>query len=161
MTNKYNLIIFIISCFATIASFTLQYLFLYSPCELCYIQRYIWISILLLSIVTLINDNIINKKILNHIITLLLFTNFIIAIYQSLIQRNIISSFFECNKTIKFSENINLNDIINNSQNVMPSCDIDAFAIFGLYIAEYNAALCFMVIIFTIIKNFKMKKSFS
>lgn len=159
MINKYNLILFIISIVTVATSFILQYSFKYTPCELCYLQRYLWMLMIFLSIITMVQGPKLNTNFLKYIISTVLLINLIVSIYHSLIQRNIINALFECTDTVEFSEKFNPNLLLEAAANVKPSCDIDAFQIFNLYIPEYNAILCIILLITTTYVNYKFKKS--
>ncbi len=123
LINKFNVILLlqITACCILLGSFSLELFFGVLVCSLCIIQRMLWVSLLLNSILI---------RYLKVLIPLIMLANIGVASYQMLLQYNIVTS--SC--PIDF-DNSNI------------SCSAIDFKILGLPLSFYNIIINLLLLI--------------
>ena len=141
------IIIWIISLSILSFSFYAELIEKIQPCHLCKLQRYIYISIILIAPLCQIQS--INSLVRN-IITLTFFVGFCLAVYHTLVLFNVITD--RCTMTQKID---NVSDFMRMIEQPKISCENAKWKIFGIPASICNAIFSFWALISI---NFKKVK---
>ena len=155
--ENYLQILFILSIFALVVAYIIQYILNYQPCNLCLIERIPYgIAIIILVLNYIFKQDQLFYSILLMLTFLFLF---LISVYHFGIEQGIIEESAVC--TSKNLDLITKEDILNSLQELRVSCKDVAFKIFGLSLTTYNIliSLCMLAISFKIyLLNYGIKK---
>ena len=155
--ENYLQILFILSIFALVVAYIIQYILNYQPCNLCLIERIPYgIAIIILVLNYIFKQDQLFYSILLMLTFLFLF---LISLYHFGIEQGIIEESAVC--TSKNLDLITKEDILNSLQELRISCKDVAFKIFGLSLTTYNIliSLCMLAISFKIyLLNYGIKK---
>ena len=150
-TDKLIYVVILYSFLSLIIAYGSEYFFHIKPCALCFYQRY---SIIFALTFSMLSVFVLNKtiRIYSLFLTVMSFLlNFIVAIYQILIEHKILPAPLMCRKT-SFSGN-NFQEF---KQSLMLmkkhiSCDNVSWELFGISFAGYNALFSLLLIVICII----------
>jgi len=155
--ENYLQILFILSIFALVVAYIIQYILNYQPCNLCLIERIPYgIAIIILVLNYIFKQDQLFYSILLMLTFLFLF---LISLYHFGIEQGIIEESAVC--TSKNLDLITKEDILNSLQELRVSCKDVAFKIFGLSLTTYNIliSLCMLAISIKIyLLNYGIKK---
>jgi len=155
--QNYVQILFILSIFALVVAYIIQYIFNYQPCNLCLIERIPYgIAIIILVLNYIFKQDQLFYSILLMLTFLFLF---LISLYHFGIEQGIIEESAVC--TSKNLDLITKEDILKSLPELRISCKDVAFKIFGLSLTTYNIliSLCMLAISIKIyLLNYDIKK---
>ena len=143
--NKFYLTIILISFLIILSALYIEHIFSVPACKLCLYQRIPYIFSIVICFFGFFFPNI---KIWLYLLILTFLFSMTISGYHIGIENNIFSEFSGCT-----NENLNTTDkeeLLQNLNNVLPSCKVVNFKIFGFSLATINFILSFALAIITI-----------
>ena len=147
----YLKIIFLISFFALISAFFIEYILGHQPCNLCLIERIPYaLSIILIMTIFLIQRN---EKFLVLLLILIFIFSFMISFYHYGIEQGFFQESSVCGVR-NITENITKEDLLKELSEKTVSCKDVTFRIFGLSLTSINIVISLLFII-TLLKIFK------
>ena len=143
------IITLIFATLAVTASFVLEYLMDFIPCKLCYVQRWLWVTYLIVTLFGLLLNS--NYKlvffILSIFISLIIFS---FGFYHVGIEKGRFQNYFDCSvvsgleaTTIK-----ELNEAILNTE--FRDCSIPSVSFVGLSLASWSALLAVSLLLYSL-----------
>ena len=141
--NNYSQLLFIFSILILTSALIIEYIFGYSPCKLCLIERIPYG----LSIIILILNYFFNKDQIFYSVLLMLIFSFsiIISFYHFSIEQGLLEE-----STICRSQNLDLltkEEILSSLNKLSISCKDVAFKIFGFSLTTYNMIISILMFI--------------
>ena len=153
----YLKIIFLISFFALISAFFIEYILGHQPCNLCLIERIPYaLSIILIMTIFLIQRN---EKFLILLLILIFIFSFVISFYHYGIEQGFFQESSVCGVR-NITENITKEDLLKELSEKTVSCKDVTFRIFGLSLTSINIVinLFFIITLLKIFKNYEKNK---
>ena len=153
----YLKIIFLISFFALISAFFIEYILGHQPCNLCLIERIPYaLSIILIMTIFLIQRN---EKFLILLLILIFIFSFVISFYHYGIEQGFFQESSVCGVR-NITENITKEDLLKELSEKTVSCKDVTFRIFGLSLTGINivVSLLFIITLFKIYKKYETNK---
>jgi disulfide bond formation protein DsbB len=140
-------LILILSTFAVLSAYFIQYVLGHQPCYLCLIERIPYIF----SIIIILNCLLFNKfeKITLIILSLIFFTATLLSSYHFGIEQGIIKESIVCDLNGSINE-LSKEAILNQLKKVVISCKDVTFKIFGLSLATFNIFISLIISVTTI-----------
>ena len=142
--NKTLLIklIFLVSFFALISAFFIEYVLGYQPCNLCILER---LPYLLAIIVILINYKVNHfEKYFILLLTIIFLAGTILSLYHLGIEQGVIEESFVCD--VKNGSNLlSKEEILKQLQEKNVNCKDVTYKIFGLSLTSYNILLSLLI----------------
>lgn len=155
-TNIFKFILFL-SVIILSSAYYIDRILGYDPCVLCIYQRIPYFSIIFLSAIALTFRKF--NEIIFYLIILFLFTGFVIASYHSGVERGLWLPAIKCSNEISINSGTDLTVFIEQiSNSKMSDCRKPALTIFSLSLAEINAFLNFILIIFMLLNYSRYKR---
>ena len=147
--NKKNLLvklIFLISIFALVSAFFIEYILGYQPCNLCILERFPYF---LAIIVILFNYKFSQfQKFSMLVLTIIFLIGTILSIYHLGIEQGFIQESLVCD--LQNSSNLlSKEEILQQLQEKNVSCKDVTFKIFGLSLTTYNILISILITIST------------
>ncbi len=145
--NKKNLLtklIFLISIFALVSAFFIEYILGYQPCNLCILERFPY----LLAIIVILLNYKFNKfeKFFMLLLTAIFLVGTILSLYHLGIEQGFIQESLVCD--IENSSNLlSKEKILQQLQEKNVSCKDVTFKIFGLSLTSYNVLISLLITI--------------
>ena len=136
LKNKtiFNLIL-LLSSFALIAAYFIQYVLKHQPCNLCLIERIPYFFSIIVISICLFAEKF--EKISLIILSLIFFSATLIAFYHFGIEEGFIKESLVCDLNNK-SNNLSKEALLNQLNEMPVSCKDVTFKIFGLSLATFN-----------------------
>ncbi len=153
----YLKIIFLISFFALISAFFIEYILGHQPCNLCLIERIPYaLSIILIMTIFLIQRN---EKFLILLLILIFIFSFVISFYHYGIEQGFFQESSVCGVR-NITENITKEDLLKELSEKTVSCKDVTFRIFGLSLTGINivVSLLFIITLFKIYRKYETNK---
>ena len=153
----YLKIIFLISFFALISAFFIEYILGHQPCNLCLIERIPYaLSIILIMTIFLIQRN---EKFLVLLLILIFIFSFMISFYHYGIEQGFFQESSVCGVR-NITENITKEDLLKELSEKTVSCKDVTFRIFGLSLTSINMviSLLFIITLFKILAKYEKNK---
>jgi|TARA_B100000161_G_scaffold172537_1_gene123731 disulfide bond formation protein DsbB len=153
----YLKIIFLISFFALISAFFIEYILGHQPCNLCLIERIPYaLSIILIMTIFLIQRN---EKFLVLLLILIFIFSFMISFYHYGIEQGFFQESSVCGVR-NITENITKEDLLKELSEKTVSCKDVTFRIFGLSLTSINivVSLLFIITLFKIYRKYETNK---
>ena len=153
----YLKIIFLISFFALISAFFIEYILGHQPCNLCLIERIPYaLSIILIMTIFLIQRN---EKFLILLLILIFIFSFVISFYHYGIEQGFFQESSVCGVR-NITENITKEDLLKELSEKTVSCKDVTFRIFGLSLTSINivVSLLFIITLFKIYRKYETNK---
>ncbi len=147
--NKKNLLIkliFLVSIFALISAFFIEYILGHQPCNLCILERFPYF----LAVIVILFNYKFNKfeKFSILILTIIFLVGAILSIYHLGIEQGFIQESLVCD--LQNSSNLlSKEEILQQLQEKNVSCKDVTFKIFGLSLTSYNIILSLLITIST------------
>ena len=139
-------IIFLVSLFALISAYFIEYILGHQPCNLCLIER---IPYMMALIIIIINFKFYHLE--KYLILLLIFiflASTLISLYHLGIEQGFIQESMVCD--LKIGTNLlSKEDILKQLQEKSVSCKDVTFKIFGLSLTTYNILISLLITIYT------------
>ena len=135
-------LIFLISLFALISAYFIEYILGYQPCNLCLIERIPYMVALIIIIINF-KFNYLEKYFLLLLI-FIFFASTLISLYHLGIEQGFITESLVCdlqNESIGLSKE----EILKQLQEKNISCKDVTFKIFGLSLTSYNVLISFII----------------
>jgi len=161
--------IFIIGLLIIAGSFIVEYFFKVPPCEMCYWQRYLALSITVVAFIGTLFRGVIKKKFL-FVISMLAFVSMGIGIWQSLAQADLIELDAVCQgpavlKADQMTDGADMLKALKANELGYVDCsepeDFFLYNMTGITLANANVILMFLIGIFAFYKLFfKPKRRF-
>ena len=147
--NNKNLLvklIFLISIFALVSAFFIEYILGYQPCNLCILERFPYF---LAIIVILFNYKFSQfQKFSMLVLTIIFLVGTILSIYHLGIEQGFIQESLVCD--LQNSSNLlSKEEILQQLQEKNVSCKDVTFKIFGLSLTTYNILISLLITIYT------------
>ena len=140
----YLKIIFLISFFALISAYFIEYILGHQPCNLCLIERIPYVlSMIIIMAIFLIQRN---KKFLILLLILIFIFSFVISFYHYGIEQGFFQESSLCGVK-NLTENITKEDLLKELSEKTVSCKDVTFKIFGLSLTSINIVLSLLFII--------------
>ncbi len=150
-TRIFAIILLILSSAIIASALFIDVILGFDPCILCLYERVPYFFIAGLSFLLMMTAHQWHKIIL----VLIIVTSFVgasIAIYHSGIERKLWHSITQCTQDIQISDGLDFEEFKNTLQDSkIGDCSKPAFVILGLSLAEINALINIVLIIYTII----------
>jgi|TARA_B110000027_G_scaffold120399_1_gene133823 disulfide bond formation protein DsbB len=128
-------LILILSIFAVLAAYFIQYVLGYQPCNLCLIQRIPYILSIITILICLLSQKF--EKIALIILSLIFFSATLLSFYHFGIEQGFIKESLVCN--LNTSTEVLSKEVLLNQLKEMPiDCRNVTFKIFGLSLATFN-----------------------
>ena len=147
--NRKNLLIkfiFLVSIFALVSAFFIEYILGHQPCNLCILER---IPYLLAIIVVLLNYKFIQfEKFFILLLTIIFLIGTILSLYHLGIEQGFIEESLVCDLKNK-SNLLSKEEILKQLQEKSVSCKDVTFKIFGLSLTSYNILISLIISIST------------
>ena len=135
-------LILILSIFAVLAAYFIQYVLGYQPCNLCLIQRIPYILSIITILICLLSQKF--EKIALIILSLIFFSATLLSFYHFGIEQGFIKESLVCN--LNTSTEVLSKEVLLNQLKAMPiSCKNITFKIFGLSLATFNIFISLML----------------
>ncbi|MDC3024949.1 disulfide bond formation protein B [Candidatus Pelagibacter sp.] len=153
----YLKIIFLVSFFALISAFFIEYILGHQPCNLCLIERIPYaLSIILIMTIFLIQRN---EKFLVLLLILIFIFSFMISFYHYGIEQGFFQESSVCGVR-NITENITKEDLLKELSEKTVSCKDVTFRIFGLSLTSINivVSLLFIITLFKIYRKYETNK---
>ena len=147
--NKKNLLIkliFLVSIFALISAFFIEYILGHQPCNLCILERFPYF----LAVIVILFNYKFNKfeKFSILILTIIFLVGAILSIYHLGIEQGFIQESLVCD--LQNSSNLlSKEEILQQLQEKNVSCKDVTFKIFGLSLTTYNILISILITIST------------
>ena len=139
-------LILILSIFAVLAAYFIQYVLGYQPCNLCLIQRIPYILSIITILICLLSQKF--EKIALIILSLIFFSATLLSFYHFGIEQGFIKESLVCN--LNTSTEVLSKEVLLNQLKVMPvSCKDVTFKIFGLSLATFNIFISLILSVIT------------
>ena len=135
-------LILILSIFAILAAYFIQYVLGHQPCNLCLIERISYIFSIIIISIYLFNQKF--EKIVLIILSLTFFASTLLSLYHFGIEQGIINESLVCDLS---TQNYEISkEVLLNQLKAMPiSCKNITFKIFGLSLATLNIFISLML----------------
>ena len=135
--NKKNFfkLTFLISLFALISAYFIEYILGHQPCNLCLIERMPHIFSIIIILIYLFFQKF--EKISLIILSLVFFSAALIAFYHFGIEQGFFKESFVCDSNI-LSKDLSKETLLNDLKRMPVSCKNVTFKIFGLSLATFN-----------------------
>ena len=147
--NKKNIlrIIFLISLFALISAYLIEYVLGHQPCKLCLIERIPYIGALIIIIINYKFSYL--EKYLVLLLIFIFLTGTLISIYHLGIEQGFIEESFVCDLKNN-SKILSKEEILQQLQHKIVSCKDVTFKIFGFSLTTLNIIISLLItIVFT------------
>ena len=132
---KFFKLTFVISLFALISAYFIEYILGHQPCNLCLIERVPYMGALIIIIINFRFNHL--EKYLVLLLIFVFLTGTLISLYHLGIEKGFITESLVCD--LKNSSNIlSKEDILQQLQQKIVSCKDVTFKIFGLSLTVYN-----------------------
>ena len=155
--ETYLKIIFLISFFALISAYFIEYILGHQPCNLCLIERIPYVlSMIIIMAIFLIQRN---KKFLILLLILIFIFSFVISFYHYGIEQGFFQESSLCGVK-NLTENITKEDLLKELSEKTVSCKDVTFMIFGLSLTGINivVSLLFIITLFKIYRKYETNK---
>ena len=144
--KNYFLTIFIFSMFVLASVYSLEYFFNLPACKLCVYQRIPYFFLIFIFIMSFIINS---KGVLFYLSLLCFFSSFVISLFHSLVERNLVKYEIGCISTNRSF--MNVDDLRNFLEQVpITKCDEIIFSFLGLSLANLNLIISILAIILSI-----------
>ena len=150
-------ITFLVSLFALIFAYFVEYVLGYQPCNLCLIERIPYIaSVILISLLFILNRF---KKIIAIILFLFFIFGAIISFYHVGIEQGFFSESFVCNLSDS-QDSLTTKQLLKQLENTPVSCKDVTFRFIGLSLATINTIISVFLsgIMFKVVRNYGQNK---
>jgi len=128
-------LILILSIFAVLAAYFIQYVLGYQPCNLCLIQRIPYILSIITILICLLSQKF--EKIALIILSLIFFSATLLSFYHFGIEQGFIKESLVCDLNNPGNE-LSREALLNQLKEMPISCKNVTFKIFGLSLATFN-----------------------
>ena len=136
--------IFLVSLFALISAYFIEYLLGYQPCNLCLIERIPYISAM---IIIIINYNFAHlEKYFIFLLALVFLFSTLISLYHLGIEQGFIKESLVCDLKNN-SEILSKEEILEQLKQRMVSCQDVTFKIFGFSLTSFNMIISLLITI--------------
>lgn len=133
--KNFFIITFLVSLFALISAYFIEYVLGHQPCNLCLIERIPYIGALIIIIINYKINHL--EKYLILLLVFIFLAGTLISLYHLGIEQGFIKESFVCD--LKNSSKIlSKEEILQQLQKKMVSCKDVTFKIFGLSLTSYN-----------------------
>ena len=145
--NKFFIITFLISLFALISAYFIEYILGHQPCNLCLIERIPYVAALIIIMINYKFNHL--EKYLLLLLALVFLASTLISLYHFGIEQGFIRESLVCD--IKNSSKIlSKEEILQQLQQKIVSCKDVTFKILGLSLTTFNIMISlFITIVFT------------
>ena len=140
-------LIMLLSVFALIAAYFIQYVLKHQPCNLCLIERIPYIFSIVVISICLITEKF--EKLSLIILSLIFFSATLIAFYHFGIEQGFIKESLVCDLNNK-SNDLTKEALLNQLKQMPVSCKDVTFKIFGLSLATFNIFINLILSVITI-----------
>ena len=140
-------LILLLSIFALIMAYFIQYILDHKPCNLCLIERIPYISVVIIISLCLFFKKF--EKILLISLGLIFFSATLLSFYHFGIEQGFIKESFVCNLDVK-NNALTTEALLNQLKEKTISCKDVTFKIFGLSLATINIIVSLILCIITI-----------
>ena len=150
-------LILILSIFAVLAAYFIQYVLGYQPCNLCLIQRIPYILSIITILICLLSQKF--EKIALIILSLIFFSATLLSFYHFGIEQGFITESLVCDLNSPNNE-LSKEALLNQLKEMPVSCKNVTFKIFGLSLATFNIFISLILSSITIklFKNYEKNK---
>ena len=128
-------LILLLSIFALIAAYFIQYVLNHQPCNLCLIERIPYISVVIIISLCLFFKKF--EKLLLITLSLIFFSATLLSFYHFGIEQGFIKESFVCDLNDQ-SKGLTKEALLNQLKEIHVSCKDVTFKIFGLSLATFN-----------------------
>ena len=144
--NKKNFLIltFLISLFALISAYFIEYVLGYQPCNLCLIERIPYVGALIVIIINYKFNHL--EKYLVLLLVFIFLTSTLISLYHLGIEQGFIKESLVCDLK-NGSKILSKEEILQQLQKKTVSCKDVTFKIFGLSLTTLNIIISFLITI--------------
>ena len=144
--NKKNFFIFtfVISLFALISAYFIEYVLGYQPCNLCLIERIPYVGALIVIIINYKFNHL--EKYLVLLLVFIFLTSTLISLYHLGIEQGFIKESLVCDLK-NGSKILSKEEILQQLQKKTVSCKDVTFKIFGLSLTTLNIIISFLITI--------------
>ena len=149
-------IIFLVSSFALMFAYFIEYVLGHQPCNLCLLERIPYVGALVIIILNY-KFNYLEKYFIILLI-LIFFSATLLSLYHLGIEQGFIEESLVCDLK-NSSKFISKEEILQQLQEKKVSCKDVTFKIFGLSLTSYNIMISFLFTINLIIKYFEYDKN--
>ena len=144
--KKFLLLTFLISLFALISAYFIEYVLGYQPCNLCLIERIPYMGALIIIIINYKFNHL--EKYLILLLVFIFLTSTLISLYHLGIEQGFIEEYLVCD--LKNSSKIlSKEEILQQLQKKIVSCKDVTFKIFGLSLTSYNILISLLITVST------------
>lgn len=155
-----SILIGIYSLTVLISVYFMEFVLGWKPCELCILQRYPYIIIIIISIaltVAKIKNIKISSKLAIVLILAPIFTGLLIAVYHFGVENSYWRNISACSDQLS-NIDVNTDNLLSGLNEIKPNCS-DPVKIFGLSISGYNiiSNILMIMILFVGWKKFRQK----
>ena len=140
-------LIMLLSVFALIAAYFIQYVLKHQPCNLCLIERIPYIFSIVVISICLFTEEF--EKLSLIILSLIFFSATLIAFYHFGIEQGFIKESLVCDLNNK-SNDLTKEALLNQLKQMPVSCKDVTFKIFGLSLATFNIFINLILSVITI-----------
>ena len=140
-------LIMLLSVFALIAAYFIQYVLKHQPCNLCLIERIPYIFSIVVISICLFTEKF--EKLSLIILSLIFFSATLIAFYHFGIEQGFIKESLVCDLNNK-SNDLTKEALLNQLKQMPVSCKDVTFKIFGLSLATFNIFINLILSVITI-----------
>jgi disulfide bond formation protein DsbB len=140
-------LIMLLSIFALIAAYFIQYVLKHQPCNLCLIERIPYIFSIVVISICLFTEKF--EKLSLIILSLIFFSATLIAFYHFGIEQGFIKESLVCDLNNK-SNDLTKEALLNQLKQMPVSCKDVTFKIFGLSLATFNIFINLILSVITI-----------
>jgi disulfide bond formation protein DsbB len=137
-------IIFLISLFALISAYFIEYVLGYQPCNLCLIERIPYVGALIVIIINYKFNHL--EKYLVLLLVFIFLTSTLISLYHLGIEQGFIKESLVCDLK-NGSKILSKEEILQQLQKKTVSCKDVTFKIFGLSLTTLNIIISFLITI--------------
>ncbi len=151
------ILLLMLSSFSLIFAYIVEYIMNIPACPLCIYQRFPYLILIVLAIISASGGNNLNKY---YIITAIFAV--ILAGYHTGVEHGIVEMSGFCKPLVKISDNISVSDFTKMlySSEIVGQCNKPALVIFGLSMTEWNLILnLFLLTIFIKYRNYQNAKT--
>jgi len=140
-------LILLLSIFALIAAYFIQYVLNHQPCNLCLIERIPYISVVIIISLCLFFKKF--EKLLLITLSLIFFSATLLSFYHFGIEQGFIKESFVCDLNVK-NNALTTEALLNQLKEKTISCKDVTFKIFGLSLTTINIIISLILCIITI-----------
>ena len=140
-------LILILSIFAVLAAYFIQYVLGYQPCNLCLIQRIPYILSIITILICLLSQKF--EKIALIILSLTFFIATLLSFYHFGIEQGFIKESLVCDLN-SLNNELSKEALLNQLKEMPKSCKNVTFKIFGLSLANFNIFISLILSVITI-----------